>query len=67
MVEKSYGLLNFRNLFVDMAVNSDNEISDSDDSISRPVPVGKKLEPSSNTEQVFLISPNLRWYPIQTR
>jgi hypothetical protein len=67
MVEKSYGSLNFRNLSVDMAVNSNNEISDWDDSTSHLVQTKKKLEPSSNTEQVFLISPNLRWYPIHRK
>jgi hypothetical protein len=50
-----------------MAVHSDNEINDSDDSPSHLVPVRRKLEPSSDTEQVFLISPNLRWYPIHRK
>jgi hypothetical protein len=67
MVEKSYGLFNLRNLFVDMAVNSSNEISDSDNSFSNPTQVRKKLEQPSNIEQVFLINPNLRWYPIHIR
>jgi hypothetical protein len=67
MVEKSYGSLNFRTLFFDMDVHSDNEISDLDVSSSHLMPVRKKLESSSDTVQVFLISPNLRWYPIHRK
>jgi hypothetical protein len=43
-----------------MAVNSNNEINDS-------VQVRKKLEHPTDTEQVFLINPNLRWYPIHRK
>jgi hypothetical protein len=59
MVEKSYGSLNFRTLFVDMAIDSDNEISDLDDSASHLILVRKKLENPNSVEQVYLISPNL--------
>jgi hypothetical protein len=67
VVEKSYGSLNFRTLFVDMAVHSNNEISDSDDSTSHLTPFRKKLEQSNSVEQVYLISSNLNWYPIHRK
>jgi hypothetical protein len=67
MVKKSYGSFNFRNLLVDMAVHFNNEISDSDDSTSYLILVGKKLEQPNNVEQVYLISPNLSWYPIHRK
>jgi hypothetical protein len=67
MVEKSYGSLNFRTLFSDMSVHSDNEFSDSNDIAGHLIPIRKKLEQPNSVEQVYLIGPNLSWYPIHRK
>jgi hypothetical protein len=67
MVEKSYGSFNLRNLVVNMAVNSDDEINDSDDSAVYSNQVIKKSEQPVSDKQIFLVDPNLVWYPIHRR
>jgi hypothetical protein len=64
MVKRSYGSLNLRNLVVDMAISSDNEISDSNDSASVSKQVRKKLKHSIPDKQIFLVDPNMVWFPI---
>jgi hypothetical protein len=66
-LKKSYGSLNLRNFPVVMAVDPNNEISDSDDSTSNSDQVRKKSEHPSTVKQFLLVDPNLLWYPIYRR
>jgi hypothetical protein len=50
-----------------MAVNSNNEISDSDDSASDSNQVKEKSEHSIIDKQFFLVDPNLVWHQIYRR
>jgi hypothetical protein len=67
LFEKSYGSSNFRNLFGDMAVTSNDEISDSNESASDSELFREKLKRYLINKKVELLDPGMKWYPILRR
>jgi hypothetical protein len=67
LVEKSYGSYIFRDHFGDMAVTSNDEFSDSNDSASDSELFRVKLKQYLINKKVELLDLGLKWYPILRR